>query len=116
MNIENTPFDIITLAAQCAACNAKPPLRTSMSALIKAIHIKGTATLRELLDMLPIDEDTVMQQLSRLVKSGIVTKRRNKCATYWLSADGKRLINDWRRDTIYFIEQITKHNNHVQQG
>lgn len=108
------------LAWDCVAAGQKPPLHPTTCAIIRLVALLGAARFSQLCDVIPCSEDAVKQQLSRLVRAGVLEKRYaedeagERRKFYVLSAGGVRMVLTWRREHGRVLEKLRSTNYEVR--
>lgn len=114
MNIEERKMlHLIVLAGDCAACGMTPPLHPTMSSVIRMLGLLGAMTLSELANVIPCSVEALRQQLSRLMRCGLVTKKVERrdgkpVGVYKLTPGGTITLQGWMADTEKFLNKITQ--------
>ncbi|WP_354832423.1 helix-turn-helix domain-containing protein [Akkermansia muciniphila] len=114
MNIEERKMlHLIVLAGDCAACSVTPPIQPTMSSVMRMLGLLGAMTLSELADIIPCSLEALRQQLSRLMRCGLVSKKVEKrdgkpVGMYKLTPSGTITLQGWMADTEKFLKKITQ--------
>lgn len=108
---ERKMLHLIVLAGDCAACSATPPIQPTMSSVIRMLGLLGAMTLSDLGNLVPCSLEALRQQLSRLMRCGLVTKKIEKrdgkpVSVYRLTPSGSITLTGWMADTEKFFKMI----------
>lgn len=108
---ERKMLHLIVLAGDCAACGMTPPLQPTMSSVIRMLGLLGSMTLTELANVIPCSVEALRQQLSRLMRCGLVTKKVERrdgkpVGVYKLTPSGTITLQGWMADTEKFLKRI----------
>ena len=108
---ERKMLHLIVLAGDCAACGMTPPLQPTMSSVIRMLGLLGAMTLSELANVIPCSVEALRQQLSRLMRCGLVTKKVERhdgkpVGVYKLTPSGTITLQGWMADTEKFLKRI----------
>lgn len=91
------------LAWDCVAAGMKPPLQPTTCAVIRFVALLGAVSFRQMCEVIPCSEDALKQQVSRLVRSGVLDKVSTDSAggkrrVYVLGPGGRRMVLTWIRE------------------
>lgn len=104
------------LAWDCVAAGQRPPLQPTTCAIIRLVAMVGSVRFSQLCECIPCSEDAVKQQLSRLVRAGVLEKRYAedeagvKRRFYVLSQGGVRMVLTWRKEHGRVLEKLRRMN------
>lgn len=100
------------LAWDCVAAGMSPPLAPTTCAIVRLVALEQGCTMGRLLEVVPCSEAAVRQQLSRLVRAGVLDKSRVQCGAgrwhgvYRLSAGGVRMVLQWEREHARVMKKL----------
>ena len=102
---------LIVLAGDCAACGVTPPLQPTMCAVMRMLGLLGAMTLAELANVIPCSVEALRQQLSRLMRCGLVAKQVERrdgkpVVMYKLTPSGTITLQGWMADTEKFLKRL----------
>ena len=102
------------LAWDCVAAGQRPPLQPTTCAIIRLLAVRGCCRFGVLAQVVPCSVETIRQQLSRLVRSGVVVKAGQRGAAgrvikvYRLSLGGMRMVLQWRQEHAKMVQRIKR--------
>lgn len=102
----------VLLAGDVTDCSFSPPLLPTQCAIMRALALFGACRRRELLRVVPCGEETVSQQLCRLVSAGLVLRSpvkdgKRRVSVYALSPGGRIMVSQWQRNVAATLQDLT---------
>lgn len=103
----------VLLAGDLTDCSFSPPLLPTQCAILRALALFGGCRRRELLRIIPCGDETVGQQLCRLVSAGLVSRcsvrdGKRRVSLYSLSPGGRIMVRQWERNVVATLQNLAK--------
>lgn len=96
------------LAWDCVAAGQRPPLHPTTCAVLRLVALVGACRFALMCEVVPCSEDALRQQVSRLVRAGVLVKERQADGhgLYRLSGGGVRMVLQWEREHARVLAKL----------
>ena len=100
------------LAWDLVACSLRPPLHPTTCAVLRLLAAVPVMRFQQFMRLMPCAEETVRQQLNRLVWRGLVHHEvrvrmgRRALHLYWLTVEGREMLRKWQLEHGRMVERL----------